>query len=282
MTQVFRAIKDLRGWVLGRKSQHRRIALVPTMGALHRGHLALVTEAQHQADDVIVSIFVNPLQFGPQEDLARYPRPFESDLQLLQQVGVAAVFAPSAEEMYPSGVSRTRVTVETMSDVLCGRTRPTHFEGVTTVVAKLFNIAEPDIACFGQKDWQQLAIVRQMAIDLNFPVEIVAVPTVREDTGLALSSRNQYLSAEEKMQAALLYQALMAARRLYDAGERSAAKIRAAAEALLHEADLTPEYVELVERDTLKESPDRLTGPSVLALAVRIGRARLIDNVMLG
>ncbi len=279
MMEVLRTIDGMRRW---NRQSTGTIGLVPTMGALHEGHLSLVRASVKKADRTVVSVFVNPLQFGANEDLSAYPRTFEQDLALLKAAGADAVFYPSVEEMYPRGESLTRVSVGTMGQVLCGRTRPIHFEGVATVVIKLLNIVAPDYAFFGEKDWQQLAVIRRMVDDLNVPVTVVGVPTVRETSGLALSSRNQYLSSEERGLAANLSRALRLGLSRYEAGERSRDAIRDAIRWELQEHGLEPEYVELVDPDTLDTAPQVLDRPAVAALAVRIGRARLIDNLMLG
>ncbi|MCL5117132.1 MAG: pantoate--beta-alanine ligase [Firmicutes bacterium] len=282
MTLVFHSIAEVQQWVGEARNQGGTVALVPTMGSLHEGHLALVREAQQRASHVVVSIFVNPLQFGPAEDLKNYPRDLSGDVARLSHLGTSAVFAPGVEEMYPGGPSATRVTVEGMSGVLCGRTRPTHFQGVTTVVAKLFHIVRPDVAVFGEKDWQQLAIIRRMVRDLNFGIDIVGVPIVRESSGLARSSRNQYLTAEDRSRAQALSRALEGARVAYLEGERRREVLRSCVLQTLRDAGLNPEYVEVVEPETLEQSPEALRGPAVIALAVRVGAARLIDNVILG
>ncbi len=206
------------------RREGKRIGFVPTMGALHEGHLSLVRAAKSQCDVVGASIFVNPLQFGPKEDLAKYPRNFDRDCELLKEEGVDFLFAPSVEEMYPAGAV-THVTVEGLSDRLCGKSRPNHFRGVTTVVAKLFHIVEPDVAFFGQKDAAQLAIIRQMVRDLNFAIEIEACPIIREPDGLAMSSRNAYLNSEERKAALALYSTLKRVQQLFDQGEQNAARL---------------------------------------------------------
>ena len=279
MIEVLRTIEGIRRW---RRQAGGTVGLVPTMGALHEGHLSLVRAAQQKADRSVVSVFVNPLQFGANEDLSAYPRNFDRDLALLKSAGAEAVFYPSVEEMYPRGQSVTRVSVGAMGQVLCGRTRPIHFDGVATVVMKLFHIVQPDFAFFGEKDWQQLAVIRRMVDDLNVPVTVVGVPTVRDANGLALSSRNQYLSPSEHGAATNLSQALQAGKRRFDAGERDREAIRQTIGEWLQTAGLNPEYVELVDPDSLETAPQVLDRPTVAALAVRIGRARLIDNIMLG
>ncbi|MCY0899469.1 MAG: pantoate--beta-alanine ligase [Firmicutes bacterium] len=282
MTQLVDTISEMRRWSQGARQRGDVVALVPTMGALHRGHLALVKRARQEAQRVVVSIFVNPLQFAPHEDWDRYPRQLANDMAALADEQVDVVFAPSVEEMYPQGDSLTRVSVASMAGALCGRTRPTHFDGVTTVVAKLFHIVQPDVAVFGEKDWQQLTIIRRMVSDLNFPVTVLGVPTVREPSGLALSSRNQYLSPEEHQRAGAIYQSLVRAKERYQQGERHRDRLIDLVRATLHEAGLTPEYVEIVDPGTLEACPASLPSSALLAVAVPVGRARLIDNMLLG
>src|SRR5271154_2235179 len=227
----------------------RRVGLVPTMGALHEGHLSLVRAAREQCHSVIVSIFVNPLQFGPSEDLAKYPRTFERDCELLEREKVDILFAPSVDDMYPQNAV-TYVAVEGMSEKLCGRSRPGHFRGVTTVVAKLFHIVEPELAFFGQKDAAQCTIIRRMVRDLNFPVEIVVGPIVREPDGLAMSSRNAYLDPQQRKQALMLHRALMLVKKFWEAGERNAARLVAAGRAeLAAEKAVRLDYFEIVDPD---------------------------------
>jgi pantoate--beta-alanine ligase len=258
----------------------KRLGLVPTMGALHEGHLSLVRAAKARCDAVAVSLFVNPTQFGPTEDLARYPRPFERDRELLEKEDVAILFAPSSEEMYPKG-DATWVVVVGLSEKLDGRSRPGHFRGVTTVVSKLFHILEPDVAFFGQKDAAQCAVVRRLVRDLNFPVEIVACPIVREPDGLAMSSRNAYLSPEERRRALVLHRSLSYVEDKFRAGERSAAKLIAAArEIFTQEPQVRFDYVEVVDPDAL-DPVDRVQGPTLVAVAAYVGATRLIDNVVL-
>jgi pantoate--beta-alanine ligase len=254
--------------------------LVPTMGYLHRGHLALVEQARAECDHVGVSIFVNPTQFGPQEDLGRYPRDPEGDLQKLSALGVDLVWTPTPEEMYPPGF-QTWVTVETVTAPLEGKARPGHFRGVATVVAKLFNAFTPQRAYFGQKDAQQVVVVRRMAQDLNFPLEIVVCPTVREPDGLALSSRNAYLSPDERQAATVLYRALAAAQAAHAEGERDADVLRSVMSSTLAGEPLArEEYVSVADRETLDELEEVPLG-ALLSLAVRIGKTRLIDNIVL-
>jgi pantoate--beta-alanine ligase len=250
------------------------------MGALHEGHLSLVRAAKSKCDVVAVSIFVNPLQFGPSEDLAKYPRTFERDVALLEREAVDILFAPAPEEMYPAGAV-TCVTVEGLSEKLCGRSRPGHFRGVTTVVAKLFNIVQPDFAFFGQKDAAQATIIRRMARDLNFPVEIVVCPIVREPDGLAMSSRNAYLSPQERRSALVLSRSLKEISNLFDQGERSAIKLIAAGKQVLSlDPAVRLDYLEIVEPATL-DPVQELTSPALVAVAAFVGNTRLIDNVLL-
>jgi pantoate--beta-alanine ligase len=260
----------------------RRRAAVMTMGALHEGHATLIRTARQNAGEdgeVVVTVFVNPLQFGPAEDLDRYPRTLEADLKLAEQAGADIVFAPSVDEVYPGGEPQVRLTAGPMGERFEGASRPGHFDGVLTVVAKLLHLTQPDAAFYGQKDAQQLALIRRMAADLNFPVDIVAVPTVREPDGLALSTRNRYLSPEERQSALALSRALFAGRDTADAGPEA---VLAAARAVLDRADgLVLDYAGLVDpRDFNDAAPDH-TGPAVLAVAARVGTTRLIDNIPL-
>ena len=278
--RIVRTVAEMQRISAQARRDGRRIGLVPTMGAFHDGHLSLMRAAREACDLVVVSLFVNPIQFGPGEDLAAYPRDEERDLAVAEAQGVDVVFAPSSAEMYPPGFS-SRVHVEGLSDVLCGAVRgPAHFDGVATVVAKLFALVAPDDAYLGQKDAQQVVIVRRLARDLGYPVRIVACPTRREADGLAMSSRNAYLTPEERRRAPALFRALEAAGNAVVRGERDAARIVAAARRVLDEAGLEPEYLELRERETLTEI-DLLDRDALLAVAVRLGRARLIDNVFL-
>jgi pantoate--beta-alanine ligase len=270
----------MRRFSLEARKRGARIGLVPTMGALHAGHLALVKAARKRADNVVVSIFVNPTQFGPREDLSSYPRDFAGDVAKLRELGVAAVFAPEAAEMFPPG-HRTHVEVEDLSNRLCGRARPTHFRGVATVVAKFLAIVQPHQAWFGQKDYQQLLVVRKMARDLNLDVEILDVPTVRDADGLALSSRNAYLTPEQRPAALSLQLALQVARRIIAKGERSAAKIISNLREVIRAQPGTEiEYIAFCHPETLHDL-DAVEVRTLIALAVRVGRARLIDNALI-
>jgi pantoate--beta-alanine ligase len=274
---VVRSIDELRRMVAGWRGAGERIGLVPTMGALHRGHLALVEAAQAQCRRTIVSIFVNPKQFGPREDFATYPRPEAEDLAKLTEAGVDTAFIPPVDEMYPAGFA-TAVTVGGPSEGLCGAHRPGHFDGVATVVAKLLIQAAPDAAFFGEKDYQQLMVVRRMARDLNLPVDIVGVPTVREPDGLALSSRNVYLSADERRIAPNLYRLLReAAGEIAGAAQPGTVLRRTTTE--LTRLGFAVEYLELRDAATLQPLAARPTSPARLLAAVHLGRTRLIDNV---
>lgn len=259
----------------------QRVGLVPTMGALHEGHLSLVRAAKSSCDVVATSIFVNPTQFGPHEDLDKYPRSFERDRQLLESEGVQILFAPSVEEMYPQGAV-TWVTVEDMSGKLDGRSRPGHFRGVTTVVAKLFHIIEPDTAFFGQKDAAQVAIIRRMVRDLNLPVKIAVCPIVREPDGLAMSSRNAYLDSEQRKYALALHHSLQYVEGLANAGERDAATLNAAGrKEIAREKSVRLDYFEIVDPETL-DPVEKVSPGTLVAVAAFVGNTRLIDNILLG
>jgi pantoate--beta-alanine ligase len=275
--ELVHTIFDLRKHI---SALPRPLGLVPTMGYLHEGHLALVRRAREECASVGVSIFVNPAQFGPQEDLARYPRDLARDLGMLEAAGVALVWAPDADEVYPPGY-QTYINVENVAEPLEGAVRPGHFRGVATVVAKLFNAFTPDRAYFGQKDAQQAAVIRRMARDLNFPLEVIICPTVRERDGLAMSSRNTYLAPEERRAGVVLYRALSAARDMFEAGERDAEALRAAMrKTLAAEPRAQTEYVSAADPDTLQEL-ERVDRDALLSMAVRIGKTRLIDNFVL-
>jgi pantoate--beta-alanine ligase len=256
------------------------VGLVPTMGYLHEGHLSLIRRAREECDHVAVSIFVNPTQFGANEDLSKYPRDLERDLKLIDSLGVDLVWNPTPEIMYPPGY-QTWVEVETLTHPLEGAMRPGHFKGVTTIVAKLFNAIQPHKAYFGQKDAQQAAVIRRMVRDLNFPIEMVVCPTVREADGLAMSSRNKYLEGDDRRAATVLFRALSAAKSAYESGERDAEKLRTTMKGILAaEPRANPQYVSCADYDTLEEL-EVVQGKSLLSMAALIGRTRLIDNFVL-
>jgi pantoate--beta-alanine ligase len=278
--KICNTIEEMRAACRAVRRGSRRLGFVPTMGALHEGHLSLVRAAKAGCDVVVASIFVNPTQFGAGEDLAKYPRRFDRDRELLERAGVELVFAPSAEEMYPAGAV-TWVTVEGLSDKLDGRSRPGHFRGVATVVAKLFHVVEPDAAFFGQKDAAQVAVIRRMVRDLNFAVEIVACPIVREADGLAMSSRNAYLDGQQRNQALVLHRSLMRVRKLWESGECAAEKLVAAGlKEIAEEESVRLDYFEIVEADSL-EPVERAKSGMVVAVAAFVGTTRLIDNILL-
>ncbi|MFA5882047.1 MAG: pantoate--beta-alanine ligase [Eubacteriales bacterium] len=277
--QVIQSIDEIKAFVRSVRGQNKIIGFVPTMGYLHEGHLTLIREARNQTDFVVVSIFVNPLQFGVGEDYQEYPRDLRRDTSLAEAAGADVIFAPQVREMYPQGYS-TFVEVEKLTDKLCGRSRPGHFKGVTTVVTKLFNIVQPDIAFFGQKDAQQAAVLQKMAKDLNMNLTIQIHPTVREKDGLAMSSRNSYLNPEERAAALCLYRSLEAAKNLIDAGERNTGALKQKIEGLIGQEPLARiDYVEILSFPELAET-EYLKGSSLAALAVFIGRTRLIDNII--
>lgn len=262
------------------RSAGNTIAVVPTMGFLHEGHLELMRVGKIHADTLVITIFVNPTQFGPGEDYEQYPRDPEGDLKAAESVGVDVVFMPAAGEMY-TDMHQTRVTVERLPNHLCGLSRPGHFDGVTTVVAKLFHITKPHLAIFGQKDYQQLAVISRMVMDLNMDIKIIGVPTVREPDGLAMSSRNKYLSDDERASALCLKKSLDAAQELMEAGETESRVISSRLEALINSHPFTEiDYIELCDPVTLDHA-DRLEEETLLALAVRVGQTRLIDNCVL-
>jgi len=273
-------IPDIRKAVDTARRAGKRIGLVPTMGALHDGHARLIEAAHKDCEFVVVSIFVNPTQFGPKEDFHRYPRTLDEDRDLCARAGAAAIFAPDAAIMYPPGF-RTFVEVQTWQDVLCGAARPGHFRGVCTVVLKLFHIARPEVAFFGQKDAQQALILSRMVRDLDVPVEVRTIPTVREPDGLALSSRNRYLDPEQRLHAAALWQTLQAARQLIEKGERDSALIeRLMKERLAAVPGVRVDFASIVSRESLAPQA-RLQGPILIALAVFFGSTRLIDNLQM-
>jgi len=272
---------EVREAVREARSAGKRIALVPTMGYLHEGHAALLDRARGLADWVAMSVFVNPLQFGPAEDLDRYPRDLDRDVAIAAEHGVDLCFAPPVDELYPGGEPWVAVVPEVGTDVLCGAARPGHFRGVLTVVAKLFGLFTPDVAVFGQKDFQQAALIRRMVADLDYDVQVEVAPTVREADGLAMSSRNVYLSAAERERALLLPAALTRASRLWDAGEGDAEVLRAAMHSGIRADGVVLEYAEVVDPQTLERLSRVYTG-AVCAVAARIGATRLIDNIALG
>lgn len=283
MLSVQRTVAEFRAATAELRGAGQRLGLVPTMGALHEGHLALVRAAAERADRVAVTIFVNPTQFGPNEDFARYPRTLERDLELCRGAGVSYVFAPEASEMYPQG-ERTRVHVSGLTEALCGPHRPGHFDGVTTIVSKFFAVAGPCVAVFGRKDYQQLKVIERMTRDLLLPVEIVGIPTLRQSDGLALSSRNAYLSAEDRARALAIPRGLSAAVHAFSRGERRAGKLCAAAQRELDGSGLLLDYLTLADADTLVPLSDSEAAGerAVLAVAGFVGKTRLIDNVVLG
>lgn len=278
--QLIETVREMHAWSRQAHADGLKIGLVPTMGFLHEGHVSLARYARENCDRLAVSIFVNPMQFGPKEDLAAYPRSLERDMALLEPVGVDAVFQPRPEDMYPEGF-QTRVEVSGVTKRLCGAFRPGHFTGVATVVLKLFNIVQADLAVFGDKDYQQLVTIRRMAGDLSLAVDVRGRPTVREADGLAMSSRNTYLSPEERRSAGALYEALSLAKDMAARGEKDPAVIvRAVSEHISARPHTQIQYVEIVDPDDL-EPVDRLEGPTILALAVFVGKTRLIDNILL-
>lgn len=280
MMQVTQKVDELRMAIAAARGAGRTIGLVPTMGALHAGHASLIRAARRETGFVVVTIFVNPAQFGPNEDLARYPRPLERDLEVCRAEGVDLVFTPEPATVYPPGFT-TYVEVHGLQDVLCGASRPGHFRGVATVVLKLFNMVDPDVAYFGQKDAQQARLIQQMAHDLNVPVRLRICPIVREADGLALSSRNQYLDANQRRQAVVLFAALGEAQLCIQAGERSAAVLTQHIRARLKSApDARTDYIAIVDAATLQPL-GHLAGRVLIALAVYFGSTRLIDNLLI-
>ncbi|MCL4251027.1 MAG: pantoate--beta-alanine ligase [Anaerolineae bacterium] len=275
--RVVKTIPDLRG---ARAALGQSVGVVLTMGALHEGHLALVRAARQDHDHVLATIFVNPTQFAPGEDLSKYPRPLERDLDLLRAAGVDVVFTPSPEVMYPPGF-QTHVTVECVTEGLEGAARPGHFQGVVTIVAKFFNLTQPTTTYFGQKDAQQVVVIRQMVRDLNFPLTIAVIPTEREADGLAMSSRNVYLTTEQRQNATSLHRALQAAGEAYTAGECDPQGLRAAALAVLADCGGEVEYVSLNDPRTLAEVDQPTESPLLMSMVVRYGKTRLLDNGLL-
>jgi len=277
--EVAKTIKSVRKLVKAACAKGKKIGFVPTMGALHIGHVSLIEAAVQQTDFVVVSIFVNPTQFGPTEDFEKYPRPFDDDLEICRKKGIAVVFAPTPEDIYPSE-NLTWVNVEKLTEPLCGQFRPGHFRGVTTVCAKLFNIVAPDIAFFGQKDAQQAIVIKRMVADLNMPLEIVICPTIREPDGLAVSSRNQYLTEKQRKDATLIYKSLQKCREMIEAGVTDTQEIIGQIRKILNQIPSAKiEYVSIVNAETL-ENLDQAAGKVLAAVAVKIGSTRLIDNIL--
>ena len=270
----------MSAWSEAARGRGERIALVPTMGALHRGHLSLLAEARRRAQKLVLSIFVNPMQFGPQEDLAKYPRDLPGDLAQAASVGCDLAFVPEAASMYGPGF-QTAIDVREVSQGLCGARRPGHFVGVATVVCKFFNIVRPHVALFGEKDFQQLVVIRRMVTDLNLPVEVVGLPTVREPDGLALSSRNAYLSASDRQRAAALFAGLSAAKALVDKGELHVSVLLAAAKSEIAARVDRIDYLEVRAAEDLQPL-DRIDRPAVMLVAAFVGGTRLIDNLRMG
>ena len=278
--EILRTNAEMARWRNQCYRKGQTVGFVPTMGYLHQGHLALVEEALRRADQVVVSIFVNPTQFSPGEDLDKYPRDFDRDLDLCRELGVHAIFAPEVEEMYPPGF-QTRVLVDRLTQNLCGLYRSDFFSGVTLVVTKLFCVIRPQLAVMGEKDLQQLVVVKRLSKDLNLGVEIIPHPTVRESDGLAMSSRNTYLSKEERQSALSLYRSLLAARELVEVGERRAEALMEKAEEIITvEPHCKIQYVQVVDEDTMTDVAE-VTPKAVMAMAVFVGKARLIDNMRL-
>ena len=278
--KVYKSISSLIKKVMEVKKQGYKIGLVPTMGFLHEGHMSLIREARKDTDYVIVSIFVNPAQFGPKEDFKRYPRAIKRDIMLCEKEGADIIFTPEAKEMYPKGYA-TYVNVEKITDKLCGASRPGHFQGVSTVVAKLFNITMPDIAYFGQKDAQQAIVIKRMAGDLNMSVEIKVMPIVREKDGLAMSSRNVYLNRKERSQARSIYKSLKSAKELFNDGERDSKKIINKIKQIINnQPDAKIDYAAIVDAKDIREIK-KISGKALAAVAVKVGKTRLIDNIVL-
>jgi len=277
--RVVRTIADLRALLRPLREEGKRIGFVPTMGFLHEGHGALIRQSAARCDATVVSIFVNPTQFGPSEDLASYPRDLERDQNLCLEAGATVLFLPEVAEIYPTGF-QTHIEPGRLAEPLCGRFRPGHFRGVATVVAKLFNIVQPDLAFFGQKDFQQTVVVRRMARDLNLPVDVVVVPTIREADGLALSSRNTYLDEDARRRALCLSEGLLAAKAAFEGGERDGAKLLGLARGPLAGVD-SVQYLELVDAQTLEPIQGSVDRTVALCVAAYVGSTRLIDNVVL-
>jgi len=281
MIQIIETVREMQAFSESLRRQGKTISFVPTMGFFHEGHLDLMREGRKRADCLVVSIYVNPTQFGPTEDLDRYPRDFDRDRRLAESVGVDVIYFPANREMYPPHY-QTYVDVEEVTDNLCGLSRPGHFRGVTTVCCKLFNIVKPHVTIFGKKDFQQLTAIRRMVEDLNMDLEVVAMPTTREADGLAMSSRNTYLKPAEREAALSLSRSLRRAQERYGQGERDAERIVEEAKAFISNHPFTKiDYVQICDTTTMKDVA-RIEGPCVMALAVRVGNTRLIDNAVFG
>ncbi|WP_095098277.1 pantoate--beta-alanine ligase [Pseudomonas sp. Irchel 3A5] len=276
-----KTVRELRAAVARARSEGKRIGLVPTMGNLHSGHAALVTKAAQRADFVVATIFVNPMQFGPNEDLATYPRTLAADQERLLEAGCHLLFTPNVEEMYPHGMAdQTVVSVPVISEGLCGASRPGHFDGVSTVVSKLFNMVQPDLAVFGEKDFQQLAVIRALVRDLNMPIQIIGEPTVRAEDGLALSSRNGYLNEEQRATAPVLYKVIQQIGAAVDNGDKNFVTLLDAGKRQLEAAGLRPDYLEIREATSLRPATEQDSDLVILAAAF-LGKTRLIDNLHL-
>ncbi len=278
--KVIEDISEMHNLVTQLRQEGKTIGFVPTMGSLHQGHLSLMEHAKKETDIAIVSIFVNPVQFGPKEDFNQYPRDMEGDTEKTISAGVDILFTPTSSGIYPEGF-KTYVSVEVLSEIMCGKTRPCHFSGVSTVVLKLLNIVKPHMAFFGQKDFQQTVIIKRMVKDLNVDVYIVVLPTIRETDGLAMSSRNQYLNKEDRRAATILYRALKKARSLFEGSNKNADKLREViSHTFLEEPSAHLEYLAIVHPETLEEEKEVCKG-TVIAIAAHIGKTRLIDNIIL-
>ncbi len=277
--EIAKTIQSVRTLIAAARSKGKKIGLVPTMGALHTGHISLIEQAAKDSDFVVVSIFVNPTQFAPGEDFEKYPRPIDADLDICKKAGVHLVFAPTPDQIYPTE-NITWVNVEKITEHLCGQSRPGHFRGVTTVCAKLFNIVQPDLAFFGQKDAQQAIVIKRMVADLNMPLRIILCPTVREPDGLAISSRNQYLTEQQSKDAALIYESLQKCRQLVQQGTTDTELIIAQMRKILEQVpSIQIEYISITDAETL-EAIDNIDRKLLAAIAVKIGQTRLIDNIL--
>jgi len=278
--KIVETIQEMRKWSEEQKCDGEKIIFVPTMGALHEGHLSLLREGKKHGGKLVLSIYVNPTQFAPGEDFEKYPKNLETDSAMAERCGVDVIFAPECNEMYPEGY-QTFVEVEKITNMLCGKARPSHFKGVTTVVAKLFNIVRPDIAIFGKKDFQQLVIIKRMAQDLNMDIEIIGYPIVRENDGLAMSSRNKYLNHNERIAAASINKSLRTAQKMIEDGETNATAIVSRIESIIEESGIPRiDYISIADPQTL-EDVDKITRPALIAIAAFVGKARLIDNLHL-